>query len=46
MHELAARLATRPEAASTGTPLCQDGQPSTRDISGPVVGEGCVIIIQ
>jgi hypothetical protein len=34
MHELAAWWATRPGATLTGTPLCQDGQPSTCDISG------------
>ena len=27
--------AARPEAASAGTPLGQDGRPSTRAISGP-----------
>ena len=32
---LRAWWAARPEAASTGTPLCQDDQPSTCDISGP-----------
>jgi hypothetical protein len=35
MHELAAWWATRREAASTGTPLGQDGRPSTCDISDP-----------
>ena len=32
---LRAWWATRPEAASPGTPLCHDGQPSTCDISVP-----------
>jgi hypothetical protein len=35
VRELAAWWATRPGAASPGTPLCHDGQPSTCDISGP-----------
>ena len=35
MHELAAWWSARPEAAAVGTPLCQDGQPSSCDILGP-----------
>jgi hypothetical protein len=35
MSSLRGGWATHPEAASTGTPLCQDGQHSTCDISGP-----------